>query len=205
MKSHCEHPSGNFRQIRKLGKFHKLILIVLLLIMNLPVIAQEDSRLEEVIVTAQKREQSIQDVSVSITAFSSAQIRELGISRTRDLARFTPGLVMNSSNGGEADPVFTLRGIGMNDVASNQNPAISIYIDEIALPALSMLGFQIFDQERIEVLKGPQGTLYGRNTTGGAIKFISRKPTREFDSFAQLDYASYDRFEFEGAVGWRIG
>ena len=128
MKSHCEHPPGNFCQIRKLGKFHKLIVIVLLLIMNLPVIAQEDNRLEEVIVTAQKREQSIQDVSVSITAISSAALRELGISRTRDLARFTPGLVMNSSNGVEADPVFTLRGVGMNDVASNQNPAISIYI-----------------------------------------------------------------------------
>jgi iron complex outermembrane receptor protein len=201
MKSHCEHPSGNFCQIRQLGKPHKLIIIVLLLIMNLPVIAQEDNRLEEVIVTAQKREQSIQDVSVSITAFSSAAIRELGISRTRDLARFTPGLVMNASAGGEADPIFTLRGVGMNDTQSNQNPAITIYIDEIALAATPMLGFQIFDQERIEVLKGPQGTLYGRNTTGGAIKFISNKPTREFDAFTQLDYGSFDRLEFEGAVG----
>lgn len=201
MKSHCDHNSGNFCQDREIGKVHYLIVVVLLSIMNTPVIAQQDSPLEEIVVTAQKREQSIQDVSVSITAFSSADIKALGISRTRDLARFTPGLVMNSSNGGEADPVFTLRGVGMNDVASNQNPAISIYIDDIALPAISMLGFQIFDQERIEVLKGPQGTLYGRNTTGGAIKFISRKPTREFDAFAQLDYGRFDRLEFEGAVG----
>ena len=201
MKSYFHHNSGKSWQDRKFGVFHCLIVVVLLSGVHLPVIAQEDNRLEEVIVTAQKREQSIQDVSVSITAFSADSIRELGISRTRDLARFTPGLVMNSSNGGEADPVFTLRGIGMNDVASNQNPAISIYIDDIALPAISMLGFQIFDQERIEVLKGPQGTLYGRNTTGGAIKFISNKPTREFDSYAQLDYGTFSRLEFEGAVG----
>jgi iron complex outermembrane receptor protein len=205
MKSYCDHPPSNFCQIRQLGKFQKLLVIALFSIMNLPVIAQEDTRLEEVIVTAQKREQSIQDVSISVTAFSNAAIRELGIERTRDLARFTPGLVMNSSAGGEADPIFTLRGVGMNDTQSNQNPAVALYIDDIALAATPMLGFQIFDQERIEVLKGPQGTLYGRNTTGGAIKFISNKPTREFEAYADVTYGRFDRLEFEGAVGGALG
>ncbi|MDZ4729687.1 MAG: TonB-dependent receptor [Xanthomonadales bacterium] len=206
MKSFKGNDLANSHRIREFGKLHKFIAAVALATMSVPVFAQqENNRLEEVIVTAQKREQSIQDVSVSITAFSNSDIRELGIGRPRDLARYTPGLVMNASNGGETDTVFTLRGVGMNDVASNQNPAISVYIDDVALAAISMLGFQIFDQERIEVLKGPQGTLYGRNTTGGAIKFISRKPTREFDAFGQVDYGSYNRIGFEGAVGGSLG
>lgn len=166
--------------------------------------AGQTSEIEEILVTAQKREQSIQDVPFSITAFSTQDIRDLGVNQPRDLAQITPGLVMNVSANAETDPLFTLRGIGMNDVNSNQNPAITPYIDDVALPSPVMAGFQIFDLERIEVMKGPQGTLYGRNTTGGAIRFVSRTPTQEFDATARLEIAEYERIAFEGAVGGGI-
>lgn len=156
---------------------------------------------DEIVVTAQKREQSIQDVSISVTAFSGEAIKDLGIRRPRDLAAFTPGLSMNASAIVESDPIFTLRGIGMNDVQTNQNPSVTPYVDDVALASHVMLGFQIFDIERIEVLKGPQGTLYGRNTTGGGIKFVSNKASQEFDARASINIGELDRFEFEGAIG----
>ncbi len=183
------------------GQVASLCCLSILSIMPNVVTAAERGGIEEVIVTAQKRSQSIQDVSVSITAFTAESIRDLGINRPRDLARVTPGLVMNASAISEADPIFTLRGIGMNDPESNQNPSVTPYLDEVALPSHVMLGFQIFDVERVEVLKGPQGTLYGRNTTGGAVKFISNKPTRELAATSRLDFGNYDRIEFEGAIG----
>ena len=166
-------------------------------LVSLPVSAQ----IEEIIVTAQKREQNVQDVSISITAFSGDTLQDLGIVQPRDLAQFTPGLTVNASSSYEGDSVFTIRGVGMNDVTSKQNPAVMIYLDEIALPSHVMLGFQMFDVDRVEVLKGPQGTLYGRNTTGGAIKVVPRKPTKEFDLQARFDYAEYDRTELELGIG----
>ncbi len=175
-------------------------LCALLFISVVPVMAQS-SLLEEILVTAQKREQSAQDVSVSITAYSGELIKDLGIRRPRDIAAFTPGLQMNASSVVESDPIFTLRGIGMNDVVSNQNPSVTPYLDGVALASHIMLGFQIFDIERVEVLKGPQGTLYGRNTTGGAIKFIANKPSHEFDLQGQLGLGELSRMEFEGAIG----
>ena len=177
------------------------ILISCIALFSVPVSAQ----IEEIIVTAQKREQNVQDVSISITAFTGDTLQDLGVAQPRDLAQFTPGLTVNASSSYEGDSVFTIRGVGMNDVTSKQNPAVMIYLDEIALPSHVMLGFQMFDVDRIEVLKGPQGTLYGRNTTGGAIKVVPRKPTREFDLQARFDYAEYDRTELELGVGGPLG
>ena len=173
------------------------VLAACLSLFSLPVSAQ----IEEIIVTAQKREQNVQDVSVAITAFTGETLWNLGVAQPRDLAQFTPGLTVNATSAYEGDSVFTIRGVGMNDVTSKQNPAVMIYLDEIALPSHVMLGFQVFDVERVEVLKGPQGTLYGRNTTGGAIKVVPRKPTREFNLQARFDYAEFDRTDFELGVG----
>ena len=100
------------------------------------------------------------------------------------------------TTGSDGDPIFALRGIGMNNGEINQNPAVTPYIDEVALPSIAMLGFQLFDLERVEVLKGPQGTLYGRNVTGGAINFITRKPSQKFDAYFR---ASYGRFDLQGS------
>lgn len=167
--------------------------------LSLPATVLAQSALEEVIVTAQKREENLQDVAISISVFSAEQLESLRIEQPSDIARFTPGLVVTTGNSG--DPIFALRGIGMNNNESNQNPSVTPYIDEVALPSIAMLGFQLFDLERVEVLKGPQGTLYGRNITGGAINFITRKPSQEFDANFRAGYGRYDLTEIEAAVG----
>ena len=159
--------------------------------------------LEEVVVTAQKRAQNVQDVPISITTFSGEQIAELGIAQAKDLASQTPG-VFTKTTTGDVQPIFYIRGIGLNDFFSNNNPTASVYVDQVIQPFGPMLNFALFDLERVEVLKGPQGTLYGRNNTGGAINFIARKPTNELDGFARFDYGNWDTLEFEGAVGGPI-
>ncbi len=179
------------------GKLTQALVLIGCLALSASALAQ--SAIEEVIVTAQKREQNLQDVSLSITVLNAEQLKSFRIEQPADIANFTPGLFVTTGNSG--DPIFALRGIGMNNNESNQNPSVTPYIDEIALPSIVMLGFQLFDLERVEVLKGPQGTLYGRNVTGGAINFITRKPTQEFDAFVRADYGRFDLTEIEAAAG----
>ncbi|MBZ0172023.1 MAG: TonB-dependent receptor plug domain-containing protein, partial [Phycisphaerales bacterium] len=175
-------------------------LSVLVLGASLMPLAIQAATIEEVIVTAQKREQSVQDVSVSVTVFSGDQLAELGVAQPKDLTAQTPGLFAKNT-AGDVQPIFYIRGIGINDFFSNNNPTASVYVNQVIQPFGPMLNFAVFDIERVEVLKGPQGTLYGRNNTGGAVNFITRRPTAEPDGFARVDYGSWDTFEFEGALG----
>ncbi len=156
--------------------------------------------LEEITVTARKREQGIQDVSMSITAFSGEQIEEFRIVNAQDLSWYTPGLYASGARG-DNDPLYTIRGIGLNDAFPNNNPTVGMYLNEVNQPFTPMMAFQMFDLERVEVLKGPQGTLYGRNTTGGAINVFSRRPGEEVNGYMRGDFGNFERFEFEGAVG----
>lgn len=160
--------------------------------------------IEELVVTAQKREQSMQDVGIAVTSFSDSDIRELGMLRPEDLAAQTPGLDIKNSLGNH-NPVFTLRGVGLNDYNVNNNPSVGVYVDEVYMASGAYLSFQIFDMERVEVLKGPQGTLYGRNTTGGAINFLTAKPTDELEAYVDLDYGRWNTLKLEGAVSGPLG
>ena len=160
-------------------------------------------QIEEIIVTAQKREQNLNDVSVAVTVFTGDDIRQQRLGQPIDLAAQTPNLNINETFGNTITNV-SIRGLGLNDYAVNNNPAAGIYVDEVYLVSPAMLGFQLFDMERVEVLKGPQGTLYGRNTTAGAMRFISRKPTEEVEGYLSADYGRYDHFFLEGALGGRI-
>ncbi|BAV63083.1 TonB-dependent receptor [Sphingobium cloacae] len=154
----------------------------------------------DIVVTAQRRSESVQDVPISISAFTGKQLQELKISQPADVAAISPGVFVNATRG-DQNPTFAIRGLSLNDSFSNNNPTVGIYFDDVNLPYTPMMAFQMFDIDRIEVLKGPQGTLYGRNTTGGAINFISKKPTQEFDAYATASYGRFDRFELEGAAG----
>ena len=165
-----------------------------------PAATQEYSLIEEVIVTAQKREQNLNDLGISVTAFSASDILELGLSQPLDLAAQTPNLNINNSIGNSI-PNISIRGLGLNDYAVNNNPAAGVYVDELYLVSPAMLSFQLFDLERVEVLKGPQGTLYGRNTTAGAINFVSRKPGEQFQGRAAASYGNFDRRMAEVAAG----
>jgi iron complex outermembrane receptor protein len=161
--------------------------------------AADDTALAEIVVTAQRREQNVQDVAAAIAVFTPQQLLDFRIKQTEDLAEYTPGLFASTSQFG--DPVFSLRGVGMNNANINQNPAVTEYINEVALPSVGLLGFELFDLERVEVLKGPQGDLYGRNTTGGAINFITARPTQAFSAYADVNYGNYNLAEIEAEVG----
>lgn len=155
---------------------------------------------EEVVVTAQRRVETLQKVPISITALSAEQVRQLNLTKASDLSGVAPGIFAAGSMG-ESNPIFAIRGIGLNDVFSNNNPTVGVYLDDIIQPYTPLLSFPVFDLERIEVLKGPQGTLYGRNTTGGAINFISKAPTQDFDAYMSASYGRFERAEIEGAIG----
>ncbi len=156
--------------------------------------------LEEIIVTAQKRQQYLQDVPMSVSAFSGEQARNLGIETTLDLALYTPGLNMGQNSGDGDFPFISIRGVSQRDFSDiNESPS-AVYIDEFYKANLIGLDQQIFDIERVEVLRGPQGTLYGRNATGGLISYITAKPSDELEGYAEATYGKYDKIKLEGAI-----
>ncbi|MBN7797351.1 TonB-dependent receptor [Parahaliea mediterranea] len=166
-----------------------------------PVAAQQ---LEEVVVTAQKRQQSMQDIGISVTAFSGNKLRELGMTSSTDIVTMTPGLNYTTPNAEGSQTNFFLRGVGLNDFTdANENP-VAVYMDEVYRGAMAGLSFQLFDIQRVEVLRGPQGTLFGRNTTGGLVHFLSEPPTEEFSGYADLTLGEESEVKFEGAIGGAI-
>ena len=160
--------------------------------------------IEEVIVTAQKREQNLQDVGISMTAFSGDQVKEMGFTNTVDVVSMTPGFNITTPAAEGATINFFLRGVGLNDFQDTSENPVGAYFDEVYRGAMGGLHLQLFDIERVEVLRGPQGTLYGRNTSGGLVHFISKKPTEEFEGYGEISYGSYDELKFEAAVGGKI-
>ena len=180
-----------------------LSLTVLTLAAAMPAPAQNrvESSLEEVIVTATRREQSVQDVGLSVTAFSGDQIHELGFTSTTDIVTMTPGLNYTVPNAESSQINFFLRGVGLNDFADASENPVAVYVDDVYHPAAGGLSFQLFDIERVEVLRGPQGTLFGRNTTGGLVHFISKKPQDTFDAYVDVTGAEYRQIKVEGAIG----
>jgi len=156
---------------------------------------------DTIVVTAQKREQDSQDVPISISAFSGETLRELGVDRSDQIGQFVPGVEVVSPNGPGGQLVIFLRGAGLNDFNSNNTGPIGVYSDEVFINSPVLTSLQVFDNERVEILKGPQGTLYGRNTTGGAIKFISNKPTEEFDFDLIAGVESFGTTTLEAAIG----
>jgi len=149
-------------------------------------------------VTAQKRSQSINDVGLSVSAATGDQISDAGITDTGDLIKVSPGLVFTASQNGT--PLFSLRGVGFNDYTLGASPAVSVYVDEVPLAYGAFTKGATLDLERVEVLKGPQGLLFGQNSTGGAINYIAAKPTQELEAGAKLSYGSFNRIDTEAHV-----
>ncbi len=162
---------------------------------------QASETIEEIIVTAQKREQNLQNVPVAVTAFSGETISNLGIKSSSDIAAIVPNLEIGLPGGAGNQPLIYIRGVGLSDTNSNNAGPNGIYVDEVYVSSPGAQTFQIFDLERVEVLKGPQGTLYGRNATGGAINFISAKPTDQFKARFQASYGSFGAVKAETAIG----
>lgn len=165
-----------------------------------PAVAQsaDSAGFGEIIVTAQKREQSVNDVGLSITAATGEELDALGIADTGDLAKITPGFTFTKSQDGT--PLYTLRGVGFNDYTLGASPAVSVYVDQVPLAFGAFTQGASLDLERVEVLKGPQGILFGQNSTGGAINYIAAKPTSSFEAGLTATYGRFDTFDGEAFV-----
>ncbi|MEM6575772.1 MAG: TonB-dependent receptor [Pseudomonadota bacterium] len=155
--------------------------------------------IEEITVTAQKREQGVNDIGITVNAFTGQQLQELGVFSSEDLAVFTPGLTVNET-AATGVPLYSIRGVGFQDYSTGASSTVGLYFDEVAIPYTVMSRGLLFDVERVEVLKGPQGDLYGRNTTAGQINFVSRKPTEEFDASVVINYGRFNTVDVEGFV-----
>lgn len=163
-------------------------------------------RLEEIIVTTQKRSESVQDVSIAISAFSESELKSLGVTNLEDLTEYVSGTELFDDRGA-GQPTWIIRGVGLADFNSNNTPTAAIYYDEYYLSSNVLGGIGMFDIGRVEVLKGPQSGLYGRNTTGGAVRVMSSKPSvgEEFNGYISGNYGRWDRAGLEAAVGGSLG
>ena len=155
--------------------------------------------MEEIVVTAQKREQPMQDVGIAVTAVSGEQMRVLGYTNAQEIAALAPGVSTVQPNG-EANYSIGIRGVANNDFTTNVESPIAVYVDEVYVSQMSGTGFMLFDMERAEILRGPQGTLFGRNATGGLVQYVTVKPTDEFGGYGTATYGQYDQVRFQGAV-----
>ncbi|MCJ1887619.1 TonB-dependent receptor [Pseudomonas sp. LA21] len=155
--------------------------------------------LGKVVVTAQKREESVQEVPAPITVISGEKIRDASLQSANEVTRYTPNASAGTTDG-HGRPRWWIRGLGTGDQGANTVSPIGIYVDDVYIANISATGFPLFDQERVEVLRGPQGTLWGKNTTGGAINFISRRPTFSPEGYFKVDMGNYANRIVEGAV-----
>jgi iron complex outermembrane receptor protein len=161
--------------------------------------------LDEVVVTGLKRESSLQDTPVAISVLGGDELEARGVTDFTDLIDSLSGISINSAYGGPENSFITIRGIGgADDYKPNGNPSVALHVDGIYQTSNAYLSMPLFDLERIEVLKGPQGTLYGRNTTAGAINAITRAPGDSLNGYADIEYGSYDFVSGSAAVGGPI-
>lgn len=161
--------------------------------------ASADEGLDVLVVTAERRAERAQDIGVALTAISGDALRDQGVTRVNALEDSAPNLNIEPQFGSGA-PVFSIRGVGFRDYATNNAPTVGVYVDQVAYPFPVMTQGVLFDVERVEVLRGPQGTLYGRNTTGGAINVLSRMPTDELSAGVAAEYGRFGAADFEGYV-----
>ena len=162
--------------------------------------AYAQSVLEEIVVTATKRAESIQDVAISVSALSGDQIEALGLSDMQDVTQQMPNFQMNAWS--PQLTIFNMRGVSQNNFVDNLEAPIAVYQDEAYVASINAISGQMFDIERVEVLRGPQGTLFGRNATGGLVHYISRgADDEELNGYVKATLGSYDRTALEGAIG----
>ncbi|HEY9545998.1 MAG TPA: TonB-dependent receptor, partial [Solimonas sp.] len=173
----------------------------------LPVAKNADgSALEEIIVTAQRRTASVQETPISMEAFNADQLQQRGVQGVQDLAANVPNMVIEPHPLSASTLRITIRGVGVNDAQVTQDPAVGIYLDGVYIARSSGLALDLADLERIEVLRGPQGTLYGRNTTGGAVNMVTRRPSVDgVEIKQQLSYGSRDLLTSKSSINLPLG
>lgn len=160
------------------------------------------SRLGAVVVTAQRRTENLADVPLSISVASGEELKARGVNSPDGLERIAPGFTYQRSSYGV--PIFSIRGVGFLDTALGVPPTVSIYVDQVPMAYSAMAAGASFDLERVEILKGPQGTLYGQNSTGGLVNYIAAKPTDEFHAGGEITLGRFSQMDLEGYVSGPI-
>lgn len=174
-----------------------------LLVAAIPMAAQAQSdglQLEEIVVTATRRAASLQDVPLAVSAFTAAELENRQITSTLDLVRSVPNLYGSNNTGVPSANTYYIRGLGSTEQIATIDPAVSTYVDDVVVPRQNANNYGYFDLEQMEVLRGPQGTTFGRNSTGGAISVKLKKPSDQFGGFLQAAYGSYDQMLVRGDV-----
>ena len=156
--------------------------------------------IEEITVTAQKREENIQETPISITALTGATLAQKGVSDVINLGEAVPNVRITMSPGSSSATTITMRGLAQGDPSETVQPAVGMYIDGVYVSRVLGSNFDLDDLERVEVLRGPQGTLYGRNTIGGAINFITRKPDEQRSASVSTEVGNYDTFKGQATL-----
>jgi len=159
--------------------------------------------IEEIIVTAQKRAENVMDVPIAITAYSGEALEQLGTRNLTDIGRFTAGVDMNNDK--SLQPTYSIRGVQTNDWTIGSDPAVAVYVDGVYAARGAGAEAAFIDVERVEVLKGPQGTLFGRNATGGAIHIITTRPAFATEGRIKVTGGNYDRRDIEGIYNTALG
>jgi iron complex outermembrane receptor protein len=184
------------------------VAVGLLLCIGARVPAAGAAELEEVVVTAQKREQSLQEASVAVTALGQERLEAAHVNNIEDLQLIVPSVYFgNDFNMAKV----TIRGVGSNTSTTGSETGVALHVDGAVVSRAEAQLTSLFDLERVEVLRGPQGSLYGRNAVGGSINLITAKPTEKLDGYARLGYGNYDYVNFEGAISgplasdWLLG
>ncbi len=179
-----------------------------------PLAAQEDEAaadeglgIEEIIVTARKRAESLQETPISITAFSAGALEERSLSNIGEIGDFAPNVVMavapGGGGGGNNLQIF-MRGVGQTDFLITTDPGVGIYIDGVFHSRTFGAVFDLLDLERVEVLRGPQGTLFGKNTIGGAVSLITKKPTDEVSGYGEVTFGRFNRIDGRGTFNFPV-
>ena len=167
--------------------------------------AVQEAGVETIIVTATRSRQNLQDVGIAVSAFSEDTLRNLGVSNTEELTSITPGLQLSVGGGAPLIGLLSIRGVSQNDFAGHIEAPNAFYVDDVYQPSISTSVQQLFDVDRVEVLKGPQGTLFGRNATGGLVHILTKRPGKDFEGFAQASVGNYSERRFEAGVTLPVG
>ena len=158
----------------------------------------------DIVVTAQRREQKLQDVGLAITAATGEQLRANGVTSSKEIAKIAPGVIFDSTAGGNLNANLTIRGVSQSDFSAFQESPNSIYVDDIYLASPAAAAFTFYDLARVEILRGPQGTLFGKSSSGGLANFISARPTDTFQGYAEGGIGRFNQVYFESAIGGPI-
>lgn len=166
-----------------------------------PLLAQEaDSIMSEIVVTAQRRAEPLQEVPLAVTAFSGVQLQTLQVTQALDLTKLVPNVIGHNNTGLGTANTYAIRGLNNTESIATFDPPVGSYVDDIYVARQNANNFTLFDVDRVEVLRGPQGTLFGRNTTGGAVRVILSKPAEEQGGYLEAGIGDYDRYSARGSI-----